>query len=229
MESSSADTPAVSAEPAAPTEPDRLDRSADSNAVQAEPGEHEPTENEPTEAEATENEPVASAGEAERAGPAPRPNPLRRVLVAAALAAIVAGAGYEGWLLFEHHRVRVAEAQALGAAEKYALALTSVDPNAIDKNFAEVLDGATGEFKRMYAESSEQLRQLLIENKAAAHGTVIDAGVKSATKDRVEVMLFIDQSVSNAANPGPQLDRSRIVITMEKVDGRWLASKVDMR
>ena len=50
----------------------------------------------------------------------------------------------------------------------------------------------------------------------------------SATDDRVEVVLFVDQSVSNAAAPAPQLDRSRVKMTMDKVDGRWLASKVEL-
>ena len=151
-----------------------------------------------------------------------------RWIAAAVLALVLTGAGYEGWLLFEQHQKDVAAAQALEAAKKYILTLTSVDTNAIDKNFTDVLDGSTGEFKDMYTKSSAQLRQTLIDNKAAAHGSVIDAAVQSATKDRVEVVLFVDQSVSNGAAPAPQLDRSRVRMTMDKVDGRWLASKVDL-
>jgi Mce-associated membrane protein len=151
-----------------------------------------------------------------------------RWLAAVALVVTVSGAGYEGWLLFQHHQEEVAGTQALDAAKKYILALTSVDSGAVDKNFTEVLDGATGEFKDMYTKSSAQLRQALIDNKAAAHGTVIEAAVKSATQDKVEVVLFVDQSVSNASAPQPQLDRSRVTMTMEKVDGRWLASKVEL-
>lgn len=154
--------------------------------------------------------------------------PKRRWIAVAVLALGVIGAAYEGWLLYAHHQRNVAAAQALETAEKYTLALTSVDPTAIDKNFAEILDGATGEFKDLYSTSSEQLRQLLIDNKATAHGTVIESAVKSATKNKVEVLLFVDQAVSNKASPQVQIDRSRIVITMEKVNGRWLAAKVDM-
>lgn len=153
---------------------------------------------------------------------------LVRAIAAGILAAVLATAGYEGWLLFEQHQKDVAAAQALDAAKKYVLALTSVDTTAIDKNFAEVLDGSTGEFKDMYTKSSAQLRQTLIDNKAAAHGNVVDAAVRSATEDKVEVVLFVDQSVSNGAAPAPQLDRSRVKMTMEKVDGRWLASKVEL-
>ncbi|MGV0625694.1 Mce protein [Mycolicibacter minnesotensis] len=152
----------------------------------------------------------------------------RRRIAVAVLALGLIGAAWEGWLLFANHQRTEAAAQALDAAERYSLVLTGVDPAAIDKNFAEVLDGATGEFKDLYSASSEQLRQLLIENKAAAHGTVIDSAVKSADKNSVEVLLFIDQSVSNKAAPRVQIDRSRIVMTMEKVNGRWLAAKVEM-
>ncbi len=153
---------------------------------------------------------------------------VTRWIAAAVLVAVLAVAGYEGWLLYQHHEKDVAAAQALDAAEKFALTLTTIDPNAIDTNINGVIEGSTGEFKDLYQRSSAQLRQVLIDNKATANGLVLDAAVKSATKNRVEVVLFIDQAVSNAAAPAPQLDRSRVVMTMEKVDGRWLASKVDL-
>jgi Mce-associated membrane protein len=45
---------------------------------------------------------------------------------------------------------------------------------------------------------------------------------------KVVVLLFIDQTVTNAQVPDPRIDRSRIKITMEKIDGRWKASKVQL-
>ncbi|WP_082958092.1 hypothetical protein [Mycobacterium alsense] len=133
-----------------------------------------------------------------------------------------------GWKLKTQRAVADAGQQALVAAQQYAVALTSVDSNKLDENFAAVLNGATGEFKDMYSQSSAQLKQLLLDNKANSHGTVVAAGIKSATKDKVEVMLFVDQSVTNTLNPQPRMDRSRIIVTMERVNGRWLASKVDL-
>ncbi|BBX30110.1 Mce protein [Mycolicibacterium alvei] len=157
-----------------------------------------------------------------------RRRPRMRWVAGIAMAALVAGAGYEGWLLYQQHDRNVAAQQALEAARNYAVTLTSIDTNAIDENFASVLDGATGEFKAMYAQSSGQLRQLLIDNEATAHGTVIDAAVRSTDDDRVEVLLFVDQSVSNLVVPEPRIDRSRIRMTMQKVGGEWLASKVEL-
>ena len=80
----------------------------------------------------------------------------------------------------------------------------------------------------MYSQSSVQLRQLLIDNKASAHGVVVESAVQSASKDKVVVLLFVDQSVANANVPDPRIDRSRIKMTMENVDGRWRASKVEL-
>jgi Mce-associated membrane protein len=144
------------------------------------------------------------------------------------LSATLIAAGCEGWLLLQNHRTSVAATQALDAAQAFTRGLTTIDPNRIDQNFTDVTNGATGEFKNMYTAASAQLRRALIESHASAQGTVIDAAVKSATTDKVEVLLFVDQSVRNSASPAPQLDRSRVTITMQHVDGRWLASKVDL-
>ncbi|SIM39443.1 Mce associated membrane protein [Mycobacteroides abscessus subsp. abscessus] len=90
------------------------------------------------------------------------------------------------------------------------------------------MERSTGDFKQKYSESSTTLRQVMIENKAKATGVVVDSAVKSATPDKVEVLLFIDQAVSNVAIPDARMDRSRVQITMQKVDGRWLASDVEL-
>jgi Mce-associated membrane protein len=151
-----------------------------------------------------------------------------RWVIAVVLIGIAAGTCLEAWLLIQHRQTTDASRQALSAATKFADVLITVDTNAVDKDFGDVLNGSTGEFKDMYGKSSTELRQLIVDNKAAAHGTVVDAAVESATKNRVVVLLFIDQSVSNQAAPDPQIDRSRVRMTMEKVDDRWLASKVEL-
>lgn len=159
------------------------------------------------------------------------PTRPRRVVLAGVLAvfvALVAVSGVLGWLLWQSHQVTQAGQQARDAAVSYAQVLTSIDSDKVDENFDQVLAGATGEFKDMYSESSVQLRQLLIDNKATAHGVVVESAVQSATKDNVVVLLFVDQSVANASVPDPRLDRSRIKMTMEKVDGQWRAAKVEL-
>ncbi|MEN3222468.1 DUF3329 domain-containing protein [Mycolicibacterium porcinum] len=170
----------------------------------------------------TEAEPEAQTG---------KPSWRGRVLVGALAAVFIAAlalSGFLGWNAWQARQVAQAGKQAQDAAVSYAQILTSIDSNKVDENFNQVLAGATGEFKDMYSQSSMQLRQLLIDNKASAHGVVVESAVQSASKDKVVVLLFVDQSVSNTTVPDPRIDRSRIKMTMEKVDGQWRASKVEL-
>ncbi|KLO41610.1 hypothetical protein ABW17_13670 [Mycobacterium nebraskense] len=153
---------------------------------------------------------------------------LRRGALPLLLVASLAVSGFLGWQQWQEHQVKLAGQQAQQAAITYAQVLTSIDSNKVDENFRQVLDGATGEFKDMYTQSSVQLRQLLIDNKATAHGVVVDSAIQSESTNKVVVLVFIDQTVTNAAAPDPRIDRSRIKMTMEKVDGRWRASKVQL-
>lgn len=153
---------------------------------------------------------------------------LRRSVLPVLLVAALGVSGYLGWRQWQDHQLKAAGEQAQQAAIAYAQVLTSIDSNKVDDNFKQVLDGATGEFKDMYTQSSVKLRQLLIDNKATAHGVVVDSAIQSESPDKVVVLLFIDQTVTNTAAPDPRIDRSRIKMTMEKVDGRWRASKVQL-
>ena len=153
---------------------------------------------------------------------------LRRSVMPLLLVASLAVSGFLGWKQWQSHQVTQAGEQAQQAAIAYAQVLTSIDSNNVDQNFRQVLDGSTGEFKDMYTQSSVQLRQLLIDNKATAHGVVVDSAVQSASANKAVVLVFIDQTVTNKAAPDPRIDRSRVKITMEKVDGRWRASKVQL-
>ncbi|MBB2989535.1 Mce-associated membrane protein [Mycolicibacterium iranicum] len=156
----------------------------------------------------------------------------RRRVAVGALAVLFVGAlaasGFLGWQLWQERQVARAGEEAQAAAVAYAQILTSIDSAKVDENFNQVLDGATGEFKDMYSQSSMQLRQLLVDNKASARGVVVDSAVQSASKDKVVVLLFVDQSVTNTAVPDPRIDRSRVKMTMEDIDGRWRASKVEL-
>ena len=189
------------------------------------------TEETETEAEAEDTATDSDAADTDDSEPATDRRWVRRLRIGAVLTifiAALASSGFLGWQLWQEKQVEQASQQAQQAAVTYAQILTSIDSNKVDENFAQVLDGSTGEFKDMYSQSSVQLRQLLIDNKATAHGVVLDSAVQSATKDKVVVLLFVDQSVSNTSVPDPRVDRSRIKMTMENVDGQWRASKVEL-
>ena len=193
--------------------------------------EPELAEDEAVEPDETE-EPEAEAAEG---APAEAPRRVRLSLPVALglsvlLVAAVAAAVTFGLLLKAKSDTDAAASEALNTARTFAVTLTTYDYNNLDKNFADVLDGATGDFKNEYSGGSSTLRQLLQQAKATSHGTVLDAGVKSAATDRVEIVLVANQVVTNAAikEGESRVDRSRFLMTLEKHDGRWLVSTVRM-
>ena len=153
---------------------------------------------------------------------------LVRITAGIILLSVLGGAGFLGWKLKTRTDTEASGRSALEAATAYAVTLSSMDSKDIDASINAVLDGATGEFKSMYSQASAQLRQLLVDNKASSRGVVVDAAVKSSRGDEAEIMMFLDQSVSNAVNPEPRVDRLRVVMTMQRIDNRWLAKKLDI-
>lgn len=180
------------------------------------------------EAKEEHEEPDEVSEDSEPALPDRRRKLLVKSIGAVAIITLLTSTAILGWLSKLQRDNATAATEGLAAAQRFIGILTNVDAAELDENFKAAADGSTGEFKDKYAQSSTQLRQLLVENKAAAHGMVVESAVKSASPDRVEVLLFVDQSVSNAAVPEPKLDRSRIRVTMDKVEGRWLASKLEL-
>jgi Mce-associated membrane protein len=153
---------------------------------------------------------------------------LVAALVAAVLVLAVAAAVTFGVLLQQRAATDRAGAQALATAKAYAVTVTSYDYQNLDRNFADVLDGATGEFKDQYSGASQTLRQLIANAKATAKGTVLGAGIQSESADQVEVVVFVDQSISNAATAQPRIDRNRVIMTLTPHDGRWLVGKLEL-
>src|SRR5690606_21053554 len=107
------------------------------------------------------------------------------LLALVAVAGLVASAVL-GTQLRNARAVEDAARAASEAARQFAVTLTSVDSADLDADFAAVLDGATGEFEKMYAESSAQLEQVLIDNRARSEGVVVESGIRSATTTKVE-------------------------------------------
>jgi Mce-associated membrane protein len=176
--------------------------------------------------------PADTDAETPDAPPAPGKRWLRYTLTAVTILILVAAlgsSGYFGWQYTQQQDIDSASRAALSSAQRFAVTLTSIDTNSVDQNFTQVVEGSTGEFKDIYSQSASQLRQVLIDNKAMSKGTIIDSAVKSASKTKVDVVLFVDQWITNVASPQPRLDRSRVAMTMELIDGRWLASKVELK
>ena len=155
--------------------------------------------------------------------------PLRWLVIGLLVIALAGVAGCLGIQQFQQHQKRAAAEQAVDAAKKYALALCNIDAGTVDKTFTDLAHNSTDDLNSAHVSSAAKLRQIIVDKKVTAHGNITDAAVESVSTDKVSVLLLVDQSVSNLDTPQPQVDRTHIKITMERVDDRWLASDVELR
>ena len=177
--------------------------------------------------EAADVEPPTAV--APQAPKAPKTYAIRRSLcwaVAVVVIARSAAAGTAWALVYAQHQRDAEAAEALAAARGYAVMLTTTDQSTIDKNFADVLGGATGEFKDAYSKAAATMRKMLIDNKVSTTGVVEDGAVKDVRGDDVDVLLSVKQDVSSAGVKEKRTDYVSVSMTMRKVGDRWLAAEV---
>ncbi|TXH26790.1 MAG: Mce protein [Mycobacterium sp.] len=177
--------------------------------------------------EAADVEPPTAV--APQAPKAPKTYAIRRSLcwaVAVVVIALSAAAGTAWALVYAQHQRDAEAAEALAAARGYAVMLTTTDQSTIDKNFADVLGGATGEFKDAYSKAAATMRKMLIDNKVSTTGVVEDGAVKDVRGDDVDVLLSVKQNVSSAGVKEKRTDYVSVSMTMRKVGDRWLAAEV---
>ncbi|MCM0677242.1 hypothetical protein NCC78_21495 [Micromonospora phytophila] len=154
----------------------------------------------------------------------PGRRPTRIGLVPALTVAIVlavAVAGLAGW---GDHRAAQRDAavrQALATAPAAAKAIFSYDYRTFDHSIANGRTFATGAFEKEYAHTTAALRQTATKQQAVVAAEVSSTGVVSATTERVELLVYLNQYRRNVNTAGEKVDQNRVVLTLVPVDGQW--------
>ena len=122
-----------------------------------------------------------------------------------------------------------AQVLAKGLREQsYAVDIATYDYHHLDQDFGKVTSHATGKFKDQFSKASADLKPLLVQYQGTAKASVHGAGISDATTDRVTVVLFVDQTITNTNSPTPRVDRNRVTMVLVRESGRWLISQVDL-
>lgn len=122
--------------------------------------------------------------------------------------------------------------EAEAAARDAVVAMTTYDYRTIEDDFAWVEDAGTAKFRDQYAEVSAPIKELVVQLKAKAVGTVVASAPDVEDPDHVTVLLFVDQEIANPGTEttGPQrgLDQPRVTMEMVREDGEWLVDEVQL-
>ena len=111
--------------------------------------------------------------------------------------------------------------EALAAATAATAALFSYDYRTFDASVSNGKQFATGAFAGEYAETTASLRASVQKEQAVVRAEVSAAGVVTASADRVEVLLYVNQYRRNVNITGEKVDQNRVVLTLVPVDGEW--------
>lgn len=105
--------------------------------------------------------------------------------------------------------------------------LYSYDYRSIDADVATQLSTTTGSLhEQIVTTTGATLRRLAPKEQVTVAGKVDTAAVEHFSGDTATVLVFLDQAVTNRQLPAPRLDRNRLEVTMQRVEGRWLVADV---
>jgi Mce-associated membrane protein len=151
-------------------------------------------------------------------------------MTAGLVAATVITAALALWLAFGMYEQREADQRRQGilaAARQSALNFTSLDYRHYDRDSANVLAGATGDFKKQFTAQTEQLTKLVARNKSVSEGQVLEAGIVRSDENSARVLVVADSKVTNTAVPEGEARTYRLQLDLVHEDGRWLTSDVE--
>ena len=121
-----------------------------------------------------------------------------------------------------------ARTAAADAAEQQAVNITSVSASDADTGVARVLSSATGNFRTAYEEQAAALKASVQDQHVLASGRVVDSGVVTSSARSAVVVVVVEATVANLAQPTPQARRYRMQLGLEHASGRWLTSSFEM-
>jgi Mce-associated membrane protein len=153
------------------------------------------------------------------------PRWLNTVLAGVLLALLVTG-GILVWQLREAQAVEERRTAVLQAASDHAATFLSVDYRHVQRDTAQVLAMAAGEFRQQYADSRGRLQQLVTQNRSISTGEVLSAGVVSADPDSARVIVVADSDVQNISSPQPRPRHYRLQLDLIRQGDRWLVTSL---
>ncbi|HYT10619.1 MAG TPA: hypothetical protein VEL73_08155 [Mycobacteriales bacterium] len=123
-----------------------------------------------------------------------------------------------------------AEQAVLVPAKTAAARILSYDYRHLPQDTDAASHLLTGTYKGQYEDA---MRRLIVpqapKQQAVVSAEVLSAGVSSVNRDgdQAVVVVFANQTVSTTSLTQPRVDQLRVRLTLDRVDGRWLVSKVD--
>lgn len=193
-----------------------------------EPVETDPVvEPEPRVVEPVETDPVVEPVET-RSSTTTRAVPLLLVGLST-LALLLAGfVGYLAWSLSGMNDEAEARLTGRDVAAADVEKILSYDHASFDKGTAEAEKLMTERFRKEYGDTVDLVREDALAKKSVVQAEVVASSVVEADADRVEALLFVNQTTDAEDLDEPRVDLNRVVVTLvPDGDGGWLVDDLE--
>jgi Mce-associated membrane protein len=151
------------------------------------------------------------------------------LLLLLCLAAATA-AGVLAWQRRDRRAEEKARTDAVSAARVAAGDILGYDYRSVEQSIRRARSETTGAFRKQYDSTASVLLPQSKQLRAIVQATVGSAAVMSSSRDRVVVLLFVDQATvkqqPGAKTPETRIDQSRVRMTMSHTGGHWLVSEL---
>ena len=128
-----------------------------------------------------------------------------------------------------HGRPRRGVASAVvSSASDGTVALLSYSPESLDKDFATAKSHLSGDFLSYYNQFTDQIVAPAAKQKSLkTNARVLGAAVQELHPDSAVVLVLVDQSTTSKDNPDPSMASSSVLVSLARVNGKWLITKFD--
>lgn len=159
--------------------------------------------------------------------------PWRRVKVVPVVLVLllVASGALAAWLYFGQYRAdeqtnAAAARTAVDAARDGTVALLSYKPDTLSQDFAAAKSHLTGDFLNYYDQFTQQIVTPAAKEKAVTTtAQVVGAAASEVHPNAAVVLVFVNQATTSKDRPDPAMAASSVLVSLTKVNGKWLITK----
>lgn len=114
---------------------------------------------------------------------------------------------------------------AIAAASEGTVAVYSYASNTVDHDIASAKSHLTGDFLAQYErEASTGVAAVAKQKPMKTSAAVVGAAVSRLRPDSADVLIFLNQTTTAMGAPGPSMSAGSLLVSVSKVDGKWLIS-----
>ncbi|MEV0547655.1 h domain protein [Nocardia salmonicida] len=156
-------------------------------------------------------------------------NRIKIVFGALAAAGLIAAIvlGVSGYQLWQQDKTEQARTDAMSSASRTVSAMFTYEPATVDTELPRAADNLTESFRAEYLKLIEQaIAPGAKEKQLTVKATTQAEGVVSADPEKAVVLLYLNQLTTSKDSPEGTTSGSRVRVSLDKADNRWLVSQV---